>query len=164
MYPSTTNEPPKLPAYSKVDNTTEPKTKTKRPNDPFFCCPGSIGRKDSPNNLVQQIAWWQSWNHWNHVRLFKGRRLFQETGSHCQSFGLSFGTCDWFVNHQRARHNHASPRWTTTLLRLTECLPTAKCTYTHTYCTWAHIQTCTRRGPNTFLPVWITCWTISHGH
>lgn len=41
-----------------------------------------------------------------------------------------------------ASHNHASPHWTRTLLRLAGCRPTAKCTYTQAdTCTLTH--TCT---------------------
>lgn len=144
------------------------KKKNKETEWPILYCPSSLGQTDSPNIITRQLAWWQSRSHWNHVRLFKGRRLFQETGSHCQRFGLSSKTCDWFANHQRARHNHASPQWTRTLLRLAGYRPTAPphtCMSTYTYKhKHKHTDTHTLNVPNTFLPVWITCWTISHGH
>lgn len=60
------------------------------------------------NIVTRQPDWWLSKSHWNHVRLFKGSKLFQESGSHCQCFGLCLRTCDWFVNRQRAGPNHAS--------------------------------------------------------
>lgn len=60
------------------------------------------------NIVTRQPDWWLSKSHWNHVRLFKGSKLFQESGSHCQCFGLCLRTCDWFVNRQRPGPNHAS--------------------------------------------------------
>lgn len=43
--------------------------------------------------IQRQLAWWQSRSHWNHVKLFKWREVFQETGSHC------LWICDGFTHH-----------------------------------------------------------------
>lgn len=47
IYPSTTNEPLKLPAYTK-DINTEPKRKTKRLDDPFYIVQAALGGRIHP--------------------------------------------------------------------------------------------------------------------
>lgn len=47
IYPSTTNEPPKLPAYTEYIHM-EPKRKRKRLNDPFYIVQAALGGRIHP--------------------------------------------------------------------------------------------------------------------
>lgn len=53
---------------------------------PILFHSSSLRQMDSPSIITHQLAGWQSKSHWNHVKLFKESGMFQESGSHCQSF------------------------------------------------------------------------------
>lgn len=157
-----TNEPPALPAYTKYINR-KPKRKTKRLNDPFYIVQAALGgwihpissHANSPDDRAEVIE-----TMWGYLR-----------GEDCsRKLVVTVRVLVWVsrpvIDLQTTRGPVTITPVPTGPRRSKDGLD-ADQLHLHTH-TWVRTQNAMthmhQTVQNTFLPVWITCWTISHGH